>query len=116
MTLGAGLLAAVLTILALLMVSAVFSAAETALTGASRGRMHQLERDGDRAAGRVNAAEGDDDVGVLFGTLGDFLAGGARRIGRLVFNVDRERHRRHVPLTVVCGQVIDRERGHRPDP
>ena len=41
-------------ILALLAVSAVFSAAETALTGASRGRMHQLERDGDRAAGRVN--------------------------------------------------------------
>ncbi len=41
-------------ILALLVVSAVFSAAETALTGASRGRMHQLERDGDRAAGRVN--------------------------------------------------------------
>ena len=32
----------------------MFSAAETALTGASRGRMHQLERDGDRAAGRVN--------------------------------------------------------------
>ncbi|HEY2708036.1 MAG TPA: HlyC/CorC family transporter [Caulobacteraceae bacterium] len=41
-------------ILALLAVSAVFSAAETALTGASRGRMHQLEREGDRAAGRVN--------------------------------------------------------------
>jgi Mg2+/Co2+ transporter CorB len=41
-------------ILVLLLVSAVFSAAETALTGASRGRMHQLEREGDRAAGRVN--------------------------------------------------------------
>jgi Mg2+/Co2+ transporter CorB len=38
----------------LLGVSAVFSAAETALTGASRNRMHQLERDGDKAAGRVN--------------------------------------------------------------
>ena len=36
-------------ILVLLAVSALFSAAETALTGASRGRMHQLERDGDRA-------------------------------------------------------------------
>jgi Mg2+/Co2+ transporter CorB len=52
------ILATVLTagpfILLLLLVSAVFSAAETALTGASRGRMHQLERDGDRAAGRVN--------------------------------------------------------------
>ena len=41
-------------ILPLLIISAVFSAAETALTRASRGRMHQLERDGDRAARRVN--------------------------------------------------------------
>ncbi len=41
-------------ILALMAVSALFSAAETALTAASRGRMHQLERDGDRAAKRVN--------------------------------------------------------------
>ncbi len=41
-------------ILPLLIISAVFSAAETALTRASRGRMHQLERDGDKAARRVN--------------------------------------------------------------
>ena len=41
-------------LVALLFVSALFSAAETALTGASRGRMHQLERDGDRKARRVN--------------------------------------------------------------
>jgi Mg2+/Co2+ transporter CorB len=41
-------------VLGLLALSAVFSAAETALTGASRNRMHQLERDGDRPAGRVN--------------------------------------------------------------
>lgn len=41
-------------IFVLLSVSAVFSAAETALTGASRARMHQLEKDGDRAAKRVN--------------------------------------------------------------
>ena len=38
----------------LLAISALFSAAETALTGASRARMHQLEREGDRAAHRVN--------------------------------------------------------------
>jgi Mg2+/Co2+ transporter CorB len=38
----------------LLAISAVVSAAETALIAASRGRMHQLERDGDRAAARVN--------------------------------------------------------------
>ena len=43
-----------LVILVLLFVSSLFSAAETALTGASRPRMHQLERDGDRAARRVN--------------------------------------------------------------
>ncbi len=41
-------------IMGLLTLSAVFSAAETAMTGASRARMHQLEREGDRAAGRVN--------------------------------------------------------------
>ena len=43
-----------LVILVLLAFSAVFSAAETALTRASRGRMHQLERDGDKDARRVN--------------------------------------------------------------
>ena len=42
------------SILALLALSGVFSAAETALTGASRARMHQLEKDGDKAAKRVN--------------------------------------------------------------
>ena len=41
-------------ILGLLVVSALFSAAETAMTAASRARMHQLEREGDRAARRVN--------------------------------------------------------------
>jgi Mg2+/Co2+ transporter CorB len=50
MTLG---IVAVVIIL-LLSLSALFSAAETALTGASRARMHQLEREGDKAAGRVN--------------------------------------------------------------
>lgn len=43
-----------LALLVLLGVSALFSAAETALTRASRGRMHQLEREGDPAAKRVN--------------------------------------------------------------
>src|SRR5580658_11383062 len=50
----AAIWAVALFILVLLAISAVFSAAETALTGASRGRMHQLERDGDHAAARVN--------------------------------------------------------------
>jgi Mg2+/Co2+ transporter CorB len=49
-------------ILVLLAISAVFSAAETALTGASRGRMHQLERDGDHAAARVNRLTGDQET------------------------------------------------------
>jgi Mg2+/Co2+ transporter CorB len=48
------LLAIAPVILALLAVSGVFSAAETAMTGVSRGRMHQLEKDGDVAAVRVN--------------------------------------------------------------
>ena len=48
------LIAVCLLIVVLLGVSALFSAAETALTGASRARMHQLEREGDKAAQRVN--------------------------------------------------------------
>ncbi len=43
-----------LVIVVLLAVAALFSAAETALTGASRARMHQLEKEGDRRARRVN--------------------------------------------------------------
>jgi Mg2+/Co2+ transporter CorB len=50
----AALLAVTPVILVLLVISAIFSAAETALTRASRGRMHQLDRDGDRDAKRVN--------------------------------------------------------------
>ena len=38
----------------LLVISAFFSGSETALTAVSRGRMHQLEMDGSRAAGCVN--------------------------------------------------------------
>ncbi len=38
----------------LLIVSAFFSGSETALTAVSRGRMHQLEKDGSRAARNVN--------------------------------------------------------------
>ena len=52
------LIAALITLVPILFVilgiSALFSAGETSLTAASRGRMHQLERDGDHAAGRVN--------------------------------------------------------------
>jgi Mg2+/Co2+ transporter CorB len=39
---------------ALMSLSALFSAAETSMTAASRARLHQLEREGDRAAKRVN--------------------------------------------------------------
>jgi Mg2+/Co2+ transporter CorB len=38
----------------LLLVSGVFSGSETALTAVSRGRMHQMEKDGSRAAREVN--------------------------------------------------------------
>jgi len=53
------LLAIAPIILVLLAVSGLFSAAETAMTGASRGRMHQLEREGDHAAARVNRLIGE---------------------------------------------------------
>ncbi|HEX4293923.1 MAG TPA: HlyC/CorC family transporter [Rhizomicrobium sp.] len=39
----------------LLVVSAFFAGSETALTAVSRGKMHQLEKDGSRAASHVNA-------------------------------------------------------------
>lgn len=41
-------------IFVLLVISAFFSGSETALTAVSRGRMHQMERDGSRAARDVN--------------------------------------------------------------
>jgi Mg2+/Co2+ transporter CorB len=65
------LLAIAPVIFVLLAVSAVFSAAETALTGASRGRMHQLERDGDRAAARVNRLIGDQETMIGAVLLGN---------------------------------------------
>lgn len=46
-------------IVVLLMVSAFFAGSETALTAVSRGKMHQLEKDGSRAAANVNALVGD---------------------------------------------------------
>jgi len=48
------LLAALGAIFLLLIVSAFFSGSETALTAVSRGRMHQLEKDGSHAARDVN--------------------------------------------------------------
>jgi Mg2+/Co2+ transporter CorB len=66
----AALLGLAPVVVVLLAVSAVFSAAETALTAASRGRMHQLEREGDRGAKRVNQLMGDQETmigSVLFG-------------------------------------------------
>jgi Mg2+/Co2+ transporter CorB len=48
----------VAAIVLLLAISALFSAAETALTAVSRGRMHQLEKDGSRSAAHVNKLVG----------------------------------------------------------
>jgi Mg2+/Co2+ transporter CorB len=48
------LLASLGVILLLLVASAFFAGSETALTAVSRGRMHQLEKDGSRAARTVN--------------------------------------------------------------
>ena len=41
-------------LIVLLTIAALISAAETSMTAASRGRLHQLEREGDGAARRVN--------------------------------------------------------------
>ena len=57
----------------LLAVSAVFSAAETALTAASRARMHQLEREGDKGAGRVNKLISDQETMIGAVLLGNNL-------------------------------------------
>jgi Mg2+/Co2+ transporter CorB len=53
--------------------SALFSAAETALTAASRARMHQLEREGDRAARRVNRLLSDQETMIGAVLLGNSL-------------------------------------------
>jgi Mg2+/Co2+ transporter CorB len=69
----AALLAFVPVLCGLLAISAVFSAAETALTGASRARMHQLEREGDRAARRVNLLISDQETMIGSVLLGNNL-------------------------------------------
>ena len=60
-------------ILALLVMSAFFSGSETALTAASKARMHQLEHEGDRRATVVNRLRDDKEklIGglLLFGAL-----------------------------------------------
>ena len=63
-------------IFGLLAASALFSAAETALTGASRARMHQLEREGDRGALRVNRLLTDREMMI-----------GAVLLGNNIFNI-----------------------------
>jgi len=60
-------------IVGLLAISALFSAAETAMTGASRARMHQLERDGDGAARRVNRLLSDQETMIGSVLLGNNL-------------------------------------------
>ncbi len=50
------------SLLVLLGLGALISAAETSMTAASRGRMHQLDREGDRAAGRVNRLMGNQET------------------------------------------------------
>ncbi|NEX94869.1 HlyC/CorC family transporter [Caulobacter sp. 17J65-9] len=55
------------TLVVLLAVSALISAAETSMIASSRGRMHQLEREGDRAARRVNRLN--DDRETMIGAI-----------------------------------------------
>jgi Mg2+/Co2+ transporter CorB len=70
---SAGLLIVGFVIFILLTFSALFSAAETALTGVSRGRMHQLEREGDKAAARVNTLTDDQETMLGAVLLGNNL-------------------------------------------
>ena len=60
----------ILTILILLALSGFFSGSETALTAASRSRMYQLEKDGDKRAVRVNRLIADRE-----GLIGSILLG-----------------------------------------
>ncbi|OYX02109.1 MAG: hypothetical protein B7Z12_12720 [Caulobacter vibrioides] len=60
-------------VIALLTLSAIFSAAETSMTGASRARMHQLEREGDRPAKRVNKLLSDQETMIGAVLLGNNL-------------------------------------------
>ncbi len=60
-------------VIALLALSAIFSAAETSMTGASRSRMHQLEREGDRPARRVNKLLADQETMIGAVLLGNNL-------------------------------------------
>ena len=69
----AALLALAPILFCMLAVSALFSAAETALTGASRARMHQLDRDGDQPARRVNRLLGDRETMIGALLLGNSL-------------------------------------------
>ncbi len=64
------LIAAVAVIFVLIAVSGFFSGSETAITGVSRGRLHQLEKEGSHAARRVNRLIGEKEnvIGaILFG-------------------------------------------------
>jgi Mg2+/Co2+ transporter CorB len=70
---SATLIVVAVVIMVLLTLSALFSAAETALTGVSRGRMHQLEKDGDRAAKRVNQLTDDQETMIGAVLLGNNL-------------------------------------------
>jgi Mg2+/Co2+ transporter CorB len=60
-------------VIALLTLSAIFSAAETSMTGASRARMHQLEREGDKPARRVNKLLADQETMIGAVLLGNNL-------------------------------------------
>ena len=57
----------------LIALSALFSAAETALTAASRARMHQMEREGDHGAKRVNRLLSDQETMIGAVLLGNSL-------------------------------------------
>ncbi len=56
-----------LTLVVMLTISGLISAAETSMTAASRGRLHQLEKEGDTSAKRVNRLN--DDQETMIGAI-----------------------------------------------
>ncbi len=84
---AAALIVLVPALVVLLSLSGLISAAETAMTAASRGRLHQLERDGDRAAARVNRLLSDQEnmIGAIL-LSNNVLNIGASALTTMVFS------------------------------
>ena len=90
----------------LMIASAFFAGSETALTAVSRGKMHQLEKDGSRAAAKVNTLVGNRErlIGALL--LGNtFVNILASSLATIVLE-DKLGHRAVVVVTLIMTLLI----------